>query len=260
MSRIRLIIQYDGTDYVGWQTQPNGIAVQQKIEEELHRITGEDITLHASGRTDSGVHARAQVAHFDTDSRISEDKFAYALNAYLPEDIRIIYSGSAENFHARFDVKKKHYRYQIWNAAHMDPFMKNTALHVHSFLDVEKMNAAAKLILGEHDFKAFKSVGVELKSTVREIFSSSWKQEGALITYDVSGSGFMYNMVRILVGTMIEIGKGQREKESILEALEKGERDLLGATAPAKGLFLYRVEYPNFDTEDYMQSAIEERR
>ena len=152
MKRIRMVIQYDGTAYVGWQTQPNGLAVQERIERELFKLTGIRTALHASGRTDSGVHALAQVAHFDTESRIPPDKFAYALNAGLPADIRILFSGEAEGFHARFDVLKKHYRYNVQNSAHASAFTRATALHVHTALDMEAMNAAAQLFWGTHDF------------------------------------------------------------------------------------------------------------
>ena len=155
MPRIRLIIQYDGTGYVGWQTQPNGLAVQEVIERELRKLTGEKTDLHASGRTDSGVHAMAQVAHFDTESRIPPDKFAYALNVGLPRDIRVIYSDMAEGFHARFDVIRKHYRYTVNNAPHAGVFNRNTTLHYHYALDMDKMKRAAGDLLGEHDFSAF---------------------------------------------------------------------------------------------------------
>jgi hypothetical protein len=153
MKRIVLIIEYDGTNYVGWQIQPNGIAVQQVIGNALKKITGENLTLHASGRTDSGVHARAQAAHFDTESRIPAEKFAFALNTYLPPDIRIKASlempreGEAE-FHARFSVQKKHYRYRVLNSRHASAFLRSTALHIHTPLSIEKLNAAAELFLG----------------------------------------------------------------------------------------------------------------
>lgn len=260
MTRVRLIIQYAGANYVGWQTQPNGVAVEEVIEKELFRLTGENITLHASGRTDSSVNARAQVAHFDTASRIPPGKFCYALNVSLPADIRIAYSDApGECFHSRFDVVSKHYRYQVLLSPHLDPFYRDTALHIHHPIDVERMNEAASAILGTHDFLAFKAAGIELKDTVRTISRSQWHEakasrngETRLLYYDVAGSGFMYNMVRILVGTMLEIGGGKREAMDMHKALRSRERGLAGATAPAHGLTLYRVEYKNFDTEDYV--------
>lgn len=251
MPRIRLVIQYDGTAYVGWQTQPNGTAVQEMIEKELEKLTGSRPNLHASGRTDSGVHALAQVAHFDTDSRIPPEKFCYALNVGLPRDIRIIHSGAAEGFHSRFDVVKKHYRYTVNNGPHAGAFDRNTALHYHYPLDMEKMQRAADALIGEHDFAAFKSTGTELESTVRTIYSANWSREGNTLRFDISGSGFMYNMVRIIVGTMLEIGSGRRDEDSVARAIASCDRYDAGATAPAHGLMLYRVEYPEFDTFDF---------
>ena len=253
MARIRLVIQYDGTGYVGWQTQPNGTAVQQVIENELLKLTGERCVLHASGRTDSGVHALAQVAHFDTQSRIPPDKFAYALNVGLPRDIRVIYSDRAEGFHARFDVVRKHYRYTVRNSPHAGAFDRNTVLHYHYALDMESMNRAAAALTGEHDFAAFKSAGTELESTVRRIYRAEWSRDGSILTFDIAGSGFMYNMVRIVVGTLLEIGTGRRPEDSIKTALETRDRRDAGATAPAHGLMLYRVEYPGFDTLKILQ-------
>ena len=255
MNRIRMIVQYDGTAYVGWQTQPNGLSVQERLEAELHKITKEQIRIHASGRTDSGVHARAQVVHFDTNSRVPADKFAYALNAGLPRDIRITYSGSApKDFHARFDVVRKHYRYVIWHGPHANPFLRDTALHVHYPLDFAAMQEAAALVMGEHDFNAFKAAGIEMKSTVRTIYESKWHkgEEPGLLYYQVAGSGFLYNMVRILVGTMLEIGGGRRSVADMARALSSGLREDAGPTAPAQGLSLWRVEYPTFDTEDHI--------
>lgn len=253
MSRIRMIIQYEGTAYVGWQAQPNGLSVQERLEAELLKVTGEaDIRLHASGRTDSGVHARAQVAHFDTQSRIPPDKFAFALNAGLPPDIRVAYSGPAPaEFHARFDVARKHYRYALWLGPHANPFLRHIALHVHHPLNLGAMEEAAAQALGEHDFGAFKAAGIEMKSTLRTIYESRWSMGEApgLLYYHVCGSGFLYNMVRILVGTMLEIGGGRRGAAQMAEALSAGEREKAGPTAPAHGLTLWRVEYPGFDTE-----------
>lgn len=254
MTRIRLIVEYDGTDYVGWQVQPNGIAIQQLLEAQLHEITGEKTVLHASGRTDSGVHARAQVAHFDTPSRIPPEKISYALNTGLPQDIRILHSEEAPtDFHARFSVKEKHYRYKIHHAPHASALNGRYSLHIHTPLDFDAMQKASADILGEHDFRAFKSKGTALKSTVRNIYASQWTKEGHLLQYDVCGSGFMYNMVRILVGTMIEIGQGRKDSAALKNALVSLKRSDAGATAPAHGLELSRIVYDDgFDTEDYV--------
>lgn len=250
MRRIALIIEYDGTNYVGWQVQPNGIAVQQAIDDAFEKLIGERPVLHASGRTDSGVHARAQVAHFDTECGIPADKFCYALNTRLPDDIRIKASLEVPaDFHARFDVKEKHYVYTINNAPHASAFTRNTALHIHYPLDLNRLNEAASLFLGEHDFNAFRSTGSKAANTVRTIYASEWTKEGQMLKYHVAGSGFLYNMVRIMVGTMVRIGQGFEEPETIDEALNAAERSFAGDTAPAHGLMLYRVKYDLFDTE-----------
>jgi len=241
-----------GANYVGWQVQPNGVSVQALIEAELNKLTGAPVTLHASGRTDSGVNARAQVAHFDTTARIPADKYAYALNTGLPRDIRIMHSGEAEGFHARFDVLKKHYRYCVENRPHASAIYRDTALHVHVPLDIALLNEAAKDILGTHDFSAFKAAGTKTENAVRTIYTSEWTEQGRLLYYDVAGSGFLYNMVRILVGTMLTIGMERSDKDTVKKALLSGMRADAGPTAPAHGLTLNRVEYEDFDTEDFV--------
>ena len=257
MRRIRLIVEYDGTNYVGWQIQPNGISVQEVLEHEISSLTHENIRIHGSGRTDSGVHACAQVVHFDTETRIPADKIPFALNVSLPSDIRVKYGDEPKHdFHARFDVLRKSYRYTIYCAPHASAFFSKTALHVHQSLDMQKMNSAAKALLGEHDFAAFKSVGTELQSTVRTIYTSNWTQDGCFMYYDICGSGFMYNMVRILVGTMIAVGKGYLPENAIENALKVCRRDAAGDTAPAHGLMMTRVEYPDFDTYTALQSTL----
>lgn len=260
MNRIVLVIEYDGSAYVGWQVQPNGIAVQQVLGEALFKLTGEKCTLHASGRTDSGVHARAQVAHFDTESRIPADKFAFALNTYLPKDIRIKGSlalpgeEAGENeFHSRFSVRKKHYRYAVLNTVHDSAFLSRRALHIYNKLELDRLNAAARLFLGTHDFAAFKAVGSKAATTVRTIYKSEWHREGEMLYYDVAGSGFLYNMVRIMVGTMLRIGQGYEGISLIENALNNPSRENAGDTAPAHGLTLWRVEYDEFDTDEVLK-------
>ncbi|MDO4567672.1 MAG: tRNA pseudouridine(38-40) synthase TruA [Clostridia bacterium] len=249
MRRIRLVIQYDGGDYVGWQTQSNGIAVQEVLQRELSRLTGEAIALHGSGRTDSGVHAFSQVAHFDTNSRIEASKFSYALNAGLPRDIRVVFSDeTSPDFHARYDVLRKSYCYFIHNAPHSSPFLRRSCLHIHYRLDVPAMRSAAELFLGEHDFNAFRASGSRVESTVRTIYESSWSAHGDVLRYDVTGSGFLYNMVRIMVGAMLEIGLGRSDLSDISGAFEHCDRTRIGVTAPAHGLALARVQYADFDT------------
>lgn len=253
MTRIRLIIKYDGANYVGWQTQPNGVAVQAVLEAELKKLTGEACALHASGRTDSGVHALAQVAHFDTESRIPPDKFAFALNAGLPADIRVAYSDEAPaGFHARYDVVRKEYRYVILNSPHGDPFLRDRALHIHYNVDEAALTEEAGALVGTHDFAAFKAAGTSVKSTVRTVFDARWSRDGELLIFDVAGSGFMYNMVRIMVGTMLDVAMDRLPRGTVKAAVEGGDRRLAGATAPAQGLYLLRVVYPDLDTRDHV--------
>ncbi len=253
MRRIRLIVEYEGTAYVGWQAQPNGVAVQQKIEEAIENVTGVRSVLQGSGRTDSGVHALAQVAHFDTGARMPADKFAFALNTFLPPDIRILYSDEVpDSFHARFDAKRKHYRYTIQTGPHADVFTRNTALHVHAPLDFDRLQSTASEYSGEHDFRAFMSSGSTMENTVRTIYFSEWSADGKYLHYDVCGNGFLYNMVRIMVGTMLEINAGRLPRDSVQKAFSTPERSFAGATAPAHGLTLYRVVYPGFDTKEIL--------
>ena len=253
MRRIRTIIAYDGTDYVGWQTQPNGVAVQEVIEQAIFEVTGERTSLQGSGRTDSGVHARAQVAHFDTEARMAADKFAIALNTHLPTDIRVLYSEEADpEFHARFSAKEKQYRYFVQTGAHADVFARKYALHAYMPLDFEVMNEAAARVVGTHDFSAFMSTGREVESAVRTISLSRWEKQGKFLVYSVHGNGFLYNMVRILVGTMVGMGSGRIPAESMEKALSSLSRKDAGPTAPPHGLVLWRVKYPDFDTEEVL--------
>ncbi|MBQ1631233.1 MAG: tRNA pseudouridine(38-40) synthase TruA [Clostridia bacterium] len=253
MRRIRTIISYDGTNYVGWQVQPNGVSVQALLEKALYELTGEQIRIEGSGRTDSGVHAEAQVAHFDTEARMSADKFAIAMNMHLPPDIRVLYSEASDpSFHARFSAKRKVYRYTVQLGPHADVFRRTTSLHLHYMPDTEAMQQAAGYVIGTHNFNAFKCADSSMGNTVRTVFRSEWARDGNLLVYTVEGNGFLYNMVRILVGTMLEIGSGKRQPEDLLKAIESGQRTDAGATAPAHGLCLCRVVYPDFDTEEVL--------
>ena len=253
MRRIRTIISYDGTDYVGWQVQPNGVSVQELLEKALFELTGEQIRIEGSGRTDSGVHARAQVAHFDTNARMSADKFAIAMNTHLPADIRVLYSEECDpTFHARFSAKRKQYAYTVQLGTHADVFTRTTSLHLHYMPDIAAMQIAAEAVLGTHDFHAFMCSGRQMENTVRTITRSEWIQNGKYLTYYVEGNGFLYNMVRILVGTMLEIGSGKRPAIDMQHAIESGRRSSAGATAPAHVLCLMRVTYPDFDTEEVL--------
>ena len=253
MRRIRLIISYDGTNYVGWQVQPNGVSVQELSEKALLELTGEHIRMEGSGRTDSGVHAKAQVAHFDTNARMAADKFAVAMNMHLPPDIRVLYSEECgTGFHARFSAKRKEYAYTVQLGPHADVFTRTTALHLHYTPNIDAMQQAAETVLGTHDFNGFKCTGSAMENTVRTITKSEWIQKDRNLTYHVEGNGFLYNMVRILVGTMLEIGSGKRPVSDMRRAIESGKRFDAGATAPAHGLCLVRVIYPDFDTEEVL--------
>ncbi len=253
MRRIRLIISYDGTNYVGWQVQPNGVSVQALLEKALFELTGEQIRVEGSGRTDSGVHAKAQVAHFDTEARMAADKFAIAMNMHLPPDIRVLFSEECDpTFHARFSAKRKVYSYTVQLGPHADVFLRTTSLHLHYIPDVEAMQKAAAAVIGTHDFNAFKCADSSMENTVRTITRSEWNRNGNLLVYTVEGNGFLYNMVRILVGTMLEIGSGKRPVSDLENAIETGSRTSAGATAPARGLRLERVIYPDFDSEEVL--------
>ncbi len=253
MRRIRLIISYDGTNYVGWQVQPNGVSVQSLLEKALFELTGEQIRVEGSGRTDSGVHAKAQVAHFDTNARMDAGKFAVAMNMHLPADIRVLYSEECDpSFHARFSAKQKEYAYTVQLGPHADVFHRTTSLHLHYMPDESAIQIAAKSVLGTHDFNAFKCSGSSMENTVRTITRSEWTRSGQFLVYHVEGNGFLYNMVRILVGTMLEIGSGKRPASDMEKAIQSGSRSDAGATAPAHGLCLERVIYPDFDTQEVL--------
>lgn len=255
MRRIRLIISYDGTNYVGWQVQPNGVSVQELLEKALLKLTGEKIRVEGSGRTDSGVHAKAQVAHFDTGVRMAADKFAIAMNTHLPGDIRVLFSEECDpSFHARFSAKRKEYAYTLQIGPHADVFTRLTALHLHDTPDLDAMQQAAAAVIGTHDFNAFKCTGSSMENTIRTITKSEWTRRGPYLIYKVEGNGFLYNMVRILVGTMLEIGGGKRPVSDMQKAIESGNRSDAGATAPAHGLCLERVVYPDFDTAEVLKN------
>ena len=242
--RIKLVIEYDGTSYCGWQRQGRGKSVQQTIEDILRSLTGEKTILHGAGRTDAGVHALGQTAHFDTQSRIPADKFSFALNSLLPPDIRIRESSLAdEGFHARFGAKRKHYRYVIQNDPHASAVLRNFSMQVPSKLDLDKMKQAAAHLVGEHDYSAFTSAQLRVKSPVRTVYSLEISQRGSLIWIDVWGNGFLYNMVRIIAGTLINAGMGKLKPEDIPAVLESRDRRRAGATAKPQGLFLMEVRY-----------------
>lgn len=242
--RIKLTIEYDGTAYAGWQRQENALAVQQVIEEALTKLTRARVVIAGASRTDAGVHALGQTAHFDTESRIPPDKYAFALNTMLPADIRIRKSEAvSEAFHARFSNKGKRYRYLIYQSPHAGALNRNTHAHVIYPLDDEKMRRELTALIGKHDFAAFAASGSVVKDTVRTIYSASLTRREDELELLVEGSGFLYNMVRIIAGTLISVGAGRLEEGAFARAIQSGNRLDLGVTAPAHGLTLMEVYY-----------------
>ena len=255
---IRLIIRYDGTRYSGWQFQKNAETVQAVIESALKRIIGHKVRLRGAGRTDSGVHAVHQVANFKTHSKLALNKIKDALNSSLPEDILIV---SVEDAPLKFDsqrsARSKRYRYTVTTERFIDPFIRHFAARFSYPLDIRSMKRAAKALAGRHDFKAFQAAGSgELnmvrqahhtpslsRGTIRTIKKIKLEKRGDLVYIDIWADGFLYNMARIIVGTLLEIGRGKMPEESIKEVLLKRDRRLVGPTAPAKGLCLMDVEY-----------------
>lgn len=244
MKRIKLIVAYDGTNYCGWQTQINGITVEEVLNKTLSGLLKENIRVIGASRTDSGVHALGNVAVFDTESKIPGDKFSFAINQRLPEDIRIQESCQvADDFHPRFCDTIKTYEYKILNRKFALPTERLYSAFVYYPLDVEKMQMAAAYLVGEHDFKSFCSSGSQVESTVRTITDISVEKHGEMISIRVSGNGFLYNMVRIIVGTLMKIGLGVWEPERMEEILNACDRNAAGPKAEARGLTLVEIRY-----------------
>ncbi len=246
--RIRLRIAYDGTEYVGFQSQTNGVAVQDVLNAALSDLFQREVRTLGASRTDTGVHAEGNVAVFDVDTRIEPSKIAFALNARLPEDIRIVSSDRVpDDFHPRFQNTVKTYEYRILNRAHADPLTRRTEIHYYYHLDENAMNAACSYLLGEHDFRAFCSAGFSSKTTVRTIYQASVTRTGDRLVFSITGSGFLYNMVRIIAGTLIEIGSGKYPPGRMEEILKSCDRKMAGPTAVARGLVLMEIRYPDYE-------------
>lgn len=250
MRNIKLVLSYDGYDFSGWQVQPNRATVQGALATCIGRLTGENVLPQGSGRTDAGVHALAQVASFSTESKIPVENLAGALNDLLPSSIRVVEaSEAAEGFHARKSARSKTYRYRMHRGGTCPPFLARYVWHYPYPLNEESMKEAATIVIGEHDFTSFAAVDPERgqeeeeKSAVRTIFSSEWQRCGDELVYTVRGSGFLHHMVRNLVGTFLQVGKGTLRPGVIADILRARERSLAGATAPARGLYLVAVEY-----------------
>ena len=245
MKRILLSVEYDGTCYAGWQRQSNGLAVQQVLEEALSSACREHISVTGSSRTDAGVHALSQQVHFDTSCSIPPEKFPFVLNTMLPDDIRVHFGREVPaDFHARFLSCGKTYTYRILNNRHGSALHRHLAWHVPVQLDTEIMRNAMPSLLGTHDFKAFQAAGGTAKTTLRTIRSAELLQDGCHLTLIISGNAFLYNMVRIIAGTLVEIGLHRLTADAFTIALETGNRLDLGMTAPPGGLELTEVCYP----------------
>lgn len=244
MRRIRLRVAYDGTNYSGWQIQPVAVTIEKVLYEAIYELTGENIHVIGASRTDAGVHAIGNVAVFDTNSTIPADRFSYALNRYLPDDVIIQKSDEvAADFHPRHCDTKKTYCYRILNTQFGIPQKRNYTWNVAGNIDIEKMKTAAQYLIGEHDFKSFCCVRTDAESTVRTVYSLDVNKEEDEIHITISGNGFLYNMVRIIAGTLIQVGKGKYEPEYIRQMLEACDRTQAGQTAPPQGLTLMKIEY-----------------
>ncbi len=274
--RYRAVISYFGAAYVGWQRQLNGLSVQQVVEEALERVFGAPTPCTASGRTDAGVHAEGQVIHFDADTSIPEDKIPFAVNTELPEDVSMLLCEKTnEDFNARFHAKRKTYCYRLYLSRHRRPLLDPTHEHITVPLDVTLMRDASHLLEGEHDFKCFEATGSAIKNTVRTLYQvkistgslptipmptpdpalaqvpmllnlTDPREFNCTVDIYVTGNGFLYNMVRIIAGTLVYVGMGKLSLDDVKKTLETGDRTLAGKTLPAKGLHLIEVNYEDF--------------
>ena len=245
MRNIRLKIEYDGKEFNGWQKQPNKLNIQGTIEKAIERITGEKIDLMASGRTDRGVHALGQVANFKTNSKLPIEKFPIAINSNMKSSIRIKDAEEVdERFHSRLSCKRKTYRYVINNSKYGSSIYRNLETHIPVKLNIDKMKEAVKYFEGEHDFKAFRASGTSSKSSVRTIYKAEIiERPDERIWIELTGNGFLYNMVRIISGTLVDVGLGKIEPEEIKNIIDSKDRQKAGKTLAPQGLFLVNVEY-----------------
>lgn len=244
MRNIKLTIEYDGTEYVGWQRQESGRTVQAEIERALEAITGERTIVNGSGRTDSGVHALGQTASFRTGSVLSLTQIHKGLNSLLPHDIAILNAEEADPaFHAQHSAKRKTYVYRILNRPERSAMLRERAWHVHVPLDVQEMNEAARVLVGEHDFRAFAHAGITVRSTVRTVFVSKVTKKGDVIEFTIEADGFLKRMVRLIAGTLVEVGKGRITPAGFSDILARGEKTKHVHAAPARGLYLKEVRY-----------------
>lgn len=244
MGKVLLTLQYDGTRYHGWQVQPNGITVQETLQNAVETVCGVRYGITGCSRTDTGVHARRFYCTMDQPMKPSISALAKALNANLPDDVAVLECREvSDEFHPRYSAQGKRYTYYLWNGATRSPFYKAHSLYVRSPLDEERLNETAKLFLGTHDFSAFCSAGSSVEDKCRTVTRSEVTRQDDMVIYTVEADGFLYNMVRIFVGTLLDVHTGRLDRDSVLRALESGQRDLAGVTAPPQGLFLDEVFY-----------------
>ncbi|MGP4109096.1 tRNA pseudouridine(38-40) synthase TruA [Virgibacillus sp. L01] len=246
MEKIKCVISYDGTNFSGFQIQPRTRTIQGELEKALTKIhKGEHIRVHASGRTDTGVHAKGQTIHFQTPYTLPIDNWKQALNTLLPVDLNVYQVEVVpDSFHARYDVAEKEYRYYVWNEREKDVFKQNYLYQFPYSLDIQAMREACRYFEGTHDFTTFSSAKATIKgSKIRHMYEVTCNKEGSQIEFIFRGSGFLYNMVRIIIGALLDIGQGRREPSDIIDLLEKKDRRLLGETVPAQGLYLWQVKY-----------------
>ena len=244
MRNIKLVIEYDGKEYKGWQKQKDRLNIQGEIEKAIKIVTHENVDLIGSGRTDAGVSAIAQIANFKTNSELDIEKFPYALNSLLKKSIRIKEAEEVDDsFHSRYACKKKTYMYTINNSKQGTAIYRNMQFHCPVELDEGLMNDAIKYLIGEHDFKSFKASGTSSKSSVRTIYKAKVWRDGELVKIELTGNGFLYNMIRIIAGTLIDVGQKKIKPEEVKRILESRDRNLAGKTLPACGLCLMNVEY-----------------
>lgn len=242
--KILLTIAYDGTKYFGWQRQHNFVTVQGEVEKSLTKLFNTNIAAAGASRTDTGVHAIGQRATFEIETTIPIDKLPYAINNVLPKDIRVHKAEEVDlNFHPQYNAKNKTYRYKIYNAPFPNPMLNNYTWHVPKEIDIEKMKEGAEYILGQHDFSAFCASGATSKTRVRTVYSLEIYKEDNIIYFDINGNGFLYNMIRIIAGTLVYVGTGKFEPSDIPKIINSLDRTKAGKTAPAEGLTLMHINY-----------------
>lgn len=246
MRNIRIIVEYDGTNYSGWQIQKNAPSVQEEIQKAIKKVTGEEVNIIGAGRTDAGVHAKGQTANFNTNSRIPSDRFAWALNSSLKDDIVIKESEEVfQSFHSRYDAKSKIYSYTIHRGIFPPAMMRNYVYHVNCgrHMDMQELKKAAECFIGTHDFRGFMATGSSVTDTVRTIYSIKIHEDEEYIKIFYHGNGFLYNMVRIITGTILHASIGKIKAAQIPDIIKKGSRESAGITVPAHGLCLEKVYY-----------------